>query len=114
MTTINDNQASLRHLPKVQTLLESQHAQAILADMPRPVVLDEVRSELEALRQRVLTGDATPPFSEAEILAAVVKRLQDKDLKMMGRLVRSQMRRQDARRNGAALVEEPFSELLAA
>ncbi len=87
MPTTDNNQPHLRHLPKVHALLESEHAQALMLKMPRQVVLDAVRAELDCLRQRVLAGDATPPFSDAVILGAVAKRLHDKDLRRLQRVV---------------------------
>ncbi len=87
MLATDNNQAHLRHLPKVQTLLESQHAQALLADTPRSVVVNAVRVEVGALRQRVLAGDATPPFLDADIFAAVSARLQAQDLRRLQRVV---------------------------
>ena len=79
MPTTDNNQAHLRHLPKVHALLECEQAKTLLTKMPRPVVLDAVRAEIDALRQRVLAGDATPPFPEADLFAAVERRLHDKD-----------------------------------
>ncbi len=87
MPTADDNQIHLRHLPKVHALLESQHAQALLADVPRSVVADEVRAELEALRQRVLAGEAAPPFPETELFEAITKRLHTKDLRRLQRVI---------------------------
>jgi len=87
MPTIVNNQIHLRHLPKVHALLESQHAQALLADVPRSVVADEVRAELEALRQRVLAGEAAPPFPETELFEAITKRLHTKDLRRLQRVI---------------------------
>ncbi len=88
MPTITDNnQALLRHLPKIHALLESPHAQALMADVPRSVVLDEVRAEIDALRQGVLAGDVTPPFSETDIFEAIAKRLHDKDLRRLQRVI---------------------------
>ena len=83
----DNNQIQLRHLPKVHALLETEYAQNLMANVPRQVVLDEVRTELEDLRQRVLAGEATPPFSEADIFAAVAKRLHNKDLRRLQRVV---------------------------
>lgn len=85
--TTDNNQPYLRHLPKVQTLLESQHAQTLLAKVPRQVLLDAVRAEVDALRQQVLAGDATPPFLECDVFAAVAKRLHDNDLRRLQRVV---------------------------
>ena len=87
MPTTDNNQAHLRHLPKVHALLECEQAKTLLTKMPRPVVLDAVRAEIDALRQRVLAGDATPPFPEADLFAAVERRLHDKDLKRLQRVV---------------------------
>ncbi len=87
MPTTDNNQSYLRHLPKVQTLLESEHAQALMADIPRSVVLDEVRAELDALRQRVLAGEAAPPFCAEDILAAVQRRLHTKDLRRLQQVI---------------------------
>ena len=39
-TTADNNQAHLRHLPKVHALLESEHAHNLMANVPRQVVLD--------------------------------------------------------------------------
>ena len=87
MLNTDNNQVHLRHLPKVHALLECEHAQALLAEMPRQVVLDAVRAELDCLRQRVLAEDATPPFSEGNLFAAVAKRLHDNDLRRLQRVV---------------------------
>ena len=87
MLTPDNNQAHLRHLPKVHALLESEHAQALLAKMPRQVVLDAVRAELDCLRRHVLAGDRTPPFEDADIFAAVERRLHNNDLRRLQRVV---------------------------
>ncbi len=87
MPTTDNNQAHLRHLPKVHALLQSEHAQTLLAKTPRQIVLDAVRAELDCLRNRVLAGDATPPFAEVDILAAVAKRLHESDLRRLQRVV---------------------------
>ena len=87
MPTNDNNKAHLRHLPKVQTLLESKPAQALTATMPRQVVLDALRAELDCLRQRVLAGEVAPPFSNAELLAAAERRLRDSDLRRLQRVV---------------------------
>ena len=87
MQTTNNKQANLRHLPKVHALLESEAARALLADLPRPVVLDKVRAELDALRQKVLAGEAVPPFDEAGIFAAIRRRLAASDLRRLQRVI---------------------------
>ena len=87
MPTTDNNQVYLRHLPKVHALLESEHARALTVEMPRQVVLDEVRAEVDCLRQRVLAGDAMPPFLECDIFAAVARRLHAKDLRRLQRVV---------------------------
>ena len=87
MPIANNNQACLRCLPKVQTLLESQHAQALTARMPRQVVLDAVRAELDILRQKVLAGEAAPPFSEAVFFNAIQEQLHTKGLRRLQRVI---------------------------
>ncbi len=87
MPTTENNQVHLRHLPKVHALLESEHARALTAAMPRSAVLEAIRAEIDCLRQRVLAGDAAPPFDDAAILSAVGRRLRDGDLKRLQRVV---------------------------
>ena len=45
----------------------------LMADVPRSVVVDAVRAELDALRRLVLAGEAAPPFSEATLFDAVFR-----------------------------------------
>ena len=80
-------QASLRHLPKVHALLESAAGQMLLAASPRPVVLDAVRAELDALRQKMRAGGAVPPFADEAVVAAVRQRLETSDLKRLQRVI---------------------------
>ena len=87
MPTTDNNQTYLRHLPKVHALLESEYAQTFLLTTPRQIVLDAVRAEIDTLRQRVLAGDVTPPFSDSDLFHAVAKRLHDNDLKRLQRVV---------------------------
>ena len=87
MPTTDPNQANLRHLPKVHALLETEPARALLAALPRPVVLDEVRAELDALRRKVLAGEAAPPFDEAHIFEAIKRRLAANDLRRLQRVI---------------------------
>ena len=79
-------QASLRALPKVHTLLETEAAQSLLADWPRASVLAETRAEIDSRRQQILAGE-TPAVAEDAVLAAVTTRLQDRDLKRLRRVV---------------------------
>ena len=81
------NRTSLRYLPKVHALLETEAARALLAASPRPLVLEEVRAELDDLRRKVLAGEAAPPFSEADIFAAVRRRLATNDLRRLRRVI---------------------------
>ena len=84
----NDNhQAALRQLPKVHDLLETEGATALMTDVPRSVLLDEVRMELEGQRQKVLAGEVVPPFDEAAFFAAIERRLRTKDLRRLQRVV---------------------------
>ena len=87
MPTADNNQANLRCLPKVHALLEAEAARALLADLPRPIVVGEVRAELDALRRKVLAGEAVPPFDEAGIFAAIKERLAANDLRRLQRVI---------------------------
>jgi len=87
MPTADNNQANLRHLPKVHALLETESARALLAAFPRSVVLDEVRAEVDALRQKVLAGEAASPFDEADIFAAIRWRFEAKGLLRLRRVI---------------------------
>ena len=87
MPTADNNQANLRHLPKVHALLETEAARVLLAALPRPVVLDAVRAELDALRQKVLAGEAEPPFDEADIFATIGRRLAATDRRRLQRVI---------------------------
>ena len=78
---------ALRHLPQVHTLLQTEPARALLAEHPRQVILDGVRAELDSLRQRVLAGEAAPPFNDAHIFAAVRRRLETNDLRRLRRVI---------------------------
>jgi len=87
MPANNENQAGLRRLPKVHALLETAAARALLALHPRQVVLDEVRAEVDALRQKVLSGEAEPPFPEEAMFRAIRGRLEATDLRRIRRAV---------------------------
>lgn len=79
--------ANLRQLPNVHALLETEAVRTLLALHPRSVILDEVRVELAAFRQKVLAGEAAPPFDEAGVFAAIERRLQTNDLRRLQRVV---------------------------
>ena len=87
MSTDEKNQAALRLLPKVHALLETAQAKSLLAELPRQVVLTELRAELDGLRQQVLLGEAAPPFSETAILEAVQQRLHTRALRRLQRVI---------------------------
>ena len=87
MTQPSDNQAALRHLPKVHVLLESESARELIAAHPRQVVLDALRWELDTLRHRVLSGEIAPPFDDARIVASVRQRLETNDLRRLQRVI---------------------------
>jgi L-seryl-tRNA(Ser) seleniumtransferase len=82
-----DKQNTLRQLPKVHALLETERAAALLAAMPRSFLLDEVRAELETLRQKVLAGEAVPAFDEVAFFVAIERRLRTKSLRRLQRVV---------------------------
>ena len=87
MPSADNNQANLRHLPKVHALLETEPAKALLAALPRPVLLDEVRAELDILRRKVLAGETAPPFDAAGIFEAIKRRLAAIDLRRLQRVI---------------------------
>ena len=87
MPTTDNNRAALRLLPKVHALLETEAARALLAELPRSVILDEVRAEVACLRQKALAGEAAPPFAEADIFAAIRRRLEANDLRRLRRVI---------------------------
>ncbi len=87
MDATDNKHSALRHLPKVHTLLATEPAQALLAELPRSVVLNELRAELDDLRQHALSGETAPPFSEEAIFAAIRQRLQMRDLRRLQRVI---------------------------
>ena len=86
MTDATTQQAALRALPKVHTLLEAEAAQTLLADWPRTFLLAEMRAEIDSRRQQILAGE-TPAVAESDVLEAVGERLNAKDLKRLRRVV---------------------------
>lgn len=80
-------QSLLRALPKVHALLETEAARVLLAALPRLVVLDALRAELDSLRQKVLAGKAAPPFDETDIFDAVRRRLAANELGRLQRVI---------------------------
>ncbi len=57
----------LRHLPSVDTLLQSEAVQELLARFPRVVVVDAIRAVLDETRAAVLSGAPRAPGRESEI-----------------------------------------------
>lgn len=57
----------LRHLPSVDTLLQSDAVEALLTRIPRAVVVDAIRDVLDETRHAVLNAAGQVPASEVEI-----------------------------------------------
>ena len=86
MTDAITQQAALRALPKVHTLLEAEAAQTLLTHWPRASVLAEMRAEIDSLRQQILAGEM-PAVAEVAVLELVAERLKARDLKRLRRVV---------------------------
>lgn len=67
--------ALLRHLPKVDEVLEQPAVKAAAAHLPHDVVTDAVRSEIDRLRSDILAG-GTPVVSVPAIAARAAQRAQ--------------------------------------
>ncbi|GBC98676.1 L-seryl-tRNA(Sec) selenium transferase [bacterium HR17] len=56
---MTDRQALLRQLPAVHEVLETEAAQQLLKEVPRPLVTEAIRRALDKARQQILRGDGT-------------------------------------------------------
>lgn len=74
MAPSQDPNASLRDLPSVDHLIKSTRAASLVETFGRPLVLDAVRSELEAARQKFADSGIVP--GEADLLDQVEAQLQ--------------------------------------
>jgi len=79
--------SQLRSLPKVHTLLGTGAARTLLSHHPRPVVLDAIREQLDALRRELLSGQPSSLFSEDAFFAEIGRRLQTRDLRRLQRVI---------------------------
>lgn len=70
-----DTSALLRALPKTDDVLESPEVAGLVGAVPRPLVVDAVREAVDAVRERILAGDATVPDASAIARDAVVRAL---------------------------------------
>ncbi len=60
---------TLRDLPSVERLLQTERAASLIADFGRPLTLNALRQALDALRERLKTGLLNEPTSLDSILA---------------------------------------------
>lgn len=75
-----EQQALLRAIPKVDELLGAQALQALAGQMPAPVLRDAAREELDALRRRILAGEADAVPGRDELTAAICRRARTASL----------------------------------
>jgi L-seryl-tRNA(Ser) seleniumtransferase len=66
-----DRQSLLRALPKTDDLLRREDLAALAETLPRPLVTDAVRSVIDDVRERILSGDAEM-FDDDGIAARVI------------------------------------------
>lgn len=67
-----DTRALLRALPKTDELLKREDLLALAAELPRPVVVDAVRGAVEAVRERIVAGEAVA-FDDGSIAAQAIE-----------------------------------------
>ncbi|RDB62276.1 L-seryl-tRNA(Sec) selenium transferase [Gordonibacter sp. 28C] len=65
----------LRSLPQVEEVLRAPRIEALLADLPRPFVVEAVRDAVDALRRRILDGERCDVSAERVAEDAAVRAL---------------------------------------
>jgi L-seryl-tRNA(Ser) seleniumtransferase len=84
--TAMDTKALLRALPKTDELLKRDDLCALACEQPRSVVVDAVREAVEAVRERILAGDATP-LVEDDVAAEVTRLVSERMRPSLRRVV---------------------------
>lgn len=77
MLMVVDKQTLLRQLPAVHEVLQTETAQRLMRDLPRPIVTEAVRRALDKIRNQILSGDGVEvPSAEkvAQLAASVLWR----------------------------------------
>jgi L-seryl-tRNA(Ser) seleniumtransferase len=81
-----DTKALLRALPKTDELLKREDLSSLASDTPRSVVVDAVREAVEAVRARILAGDAAP-FDDDDVADEVVRLVAERMRPSLRRVV---------------------------
>ena len=76
-----------RSLPKIDELLATERVVALLADAPRPVVVDALRDALDAAREAIGAGTRTAVFTTDEILTDAAARVATAQTKSLRRVI---------------------------
>jgi L-seryl-tRNA(Ser) seleniumtransferase len=66
---VAEQQASLRHLPSVDSLLQEPETHGLLADFGRPLVVEALRAALDEARELLLSGAVNQTPSSAELIS---------------------------------------------
>ena len=72
-----ERQEILRRIPKVDELMQREAVLALREELPTAAVRAAVRSELEALRQAILAGEARELPEEAALCEAICRRARE-------------------------------------
>lgn len=74
-----DKQAILKQIPKVDEILKEDQLQLLAHEIPRSLIVEAVREELEALRGRVvLAKEGEEPFPYCELIRCIVENTKRK------------------------------------
>jgi L-seryl-tRNA(Ser) seleniumtransferase len=76
-----DPRQRLRRLPAIDEILRSEAGAALCAAHPRWAVVSAARAEVEALRQRILAGEAVEPVVERAALEQRARRVRQRSLR---------------------------------
>ncbi len=80
--------AILKNIPKVDKVLECEGIKSLLAAYPRPLVVNAVRSSLEALRAAALRGElGVEAFAERSVVERITRELETVNAPKLKRLV---------------------------
>lgn len=84
---MGDQQVLLRRLPKVDEVLQAERLFLFYETTPRPLIVEAVREILEELRSGILIGQVTEIPSPAGLADKVAGLLEEKNKKMLRRVL---------------------------